>query len=121
MAATVGTLDAKNRIPARLSALGVSLNFYGRCLGISSGEISNLLGSRKRLTGSKSKELTDMVDDLELVARAFSPAPVLFKDPDTILGLISQLKDGSLLVGVSERGSLKISGTDNLTFDGGGF
>jgi hypothetical protein len=26
------SLDAKNRIPARLATLGVSLNFYGRAL-----------------------------------------------------------------------------------------
>lgn len=114
----VGTLDAKNRIPVRLAALGVSLNFYGRCLGISSGEISNLLGSRKRMTGAKSKELTDMVDDLELVARAFSPAPVLFKDPDAILDLIRQLKDGSLLIGKVQNGSMEIFGIDNIQFGG---
>jgi hypothetical protein len=107
---TVGTLDATRRIPARLAALGVSLNFFGRCVGLSSGEISNLLNNKKRLTGTKSKELTSMVDDLEMLARAFAPAPLLFKDEEIVLTLIKQLKEGSLLIGVSEYGQFRLSG-----------
>jgi hypothetical protein len=115
---TTGTLDATRRIPARLAALGVSLNFFGRCVSLSSGEISNLLSSRKRLTGEKSKELTAMVEDLELVARAFSPAPVAFKDSDVILNLIHSLKDGSLIIGKMQNGTLDIHGLD-IHYDGG--
>jgi hypothetical protein len=100
----VGSLDATQRIPKRLAALGVSLNFYGRCVGLSSGEVSNLFSAKKPLSGSKAKSLLAMVADLEMLAQAFSPCPVLFKDYELILGLVKQLKDGSLLVGKMRDG-----------------
>ena len=101
---TAPSLDASRRIPARLSKIGVTLSFLGRCVGLSSGEISQLFSTRKRLTNDKAKPLLAMVGDLEMVCRVFSPCPVLFKDHELILDVIRQLKGGSLVIGKSYLG-----------------
>lgn len=103
-----GSLDATKRIPQRLAALGMSLNFFGRCVGLSSGEVSNLFSTKKRLSGDKARSLLSMVSDLEMLAQAFSPCPVLFKDHELILDLIRQLKSGELMVGKMRNGTPEV-------------
>jgi hypothetical protein len=109
---TAGSLDITNTAPKRLRALGISVNFYGQMLGIASGDMSNILSGKKRISGTKSHQLSDMMRDLEMVASAFSPAPVSFKDTTIILDLIRQLKSGELLVGTVVNGTLTIAGFD---------
>lgn len=108
MANTAGSLDITRRIPQRLDALGASLNFFGRCVGLSSSEISNLFSAKKRLSGEKAKVLLSMVDDLEMLQRVFDPAPIKFADHELILGLIHQLKSGQLMIGKMRGGTLEV-------------
>lgn len=112
----IGSLDATKRIPQRLAALGVSLNFFGRCVGLSSGEVSNLFNARKPLAGHRAKALLGVVADLEMLQRTFDPAPIKFSDHELILSLIQQLKSGELMVGKMWNGTLEIHNLQGWDF-----
>jgi hypothetical protein len=58
---TQATFDAVKTIPARLKAIGVSINFFGQLVHLSSGEISNFLSGKKRLSNDCAKKFTEMV------------------------------------------------------------
>jgi hypothetical protein len=107
---TQATFDAVKTIPARLKAIGVSINFFGQLVHLSSGEISNFLSGKKRLSSDYAKRFTEMVKDLELIAKAVSPIPVSFKDPETIRQVIHSFRNGDLIVGASYFGSLHLTG-----------
>jgi hypothetical protein len=109
MTNTAPSLDPVRRIPARIAQIGVSLSFLGRCVGLSSGEISQLFSKRK-LSPTKTKTLSAAVDNLEMVARAFAPAPILFKDHELILSLIKDLKSGELIIAKSRNGVQEFHG-----------
>ena len=108
----VGSLDATRRIPQRLSALGVSQNFFARCIGLTSGEASQLFSSKKPLGGTRAKSMLAMVADLEMLQRTFAPAPIKFSDHEEILGIIQQLKSGELMIGKMRHGMVEIHTQD---------
>jgi hypothetical protein len=110
MKATLAKYDDANLITSRLQILGIAVNLFGRYVGLSSSEICSLLNGTKRLNKTRLDQFKQMADDLEMVARAFSPAPVDFKNIDAVRNLISGFIDGSLLVGVSRWGCLTLSG-----------
>ncbi len=112
----IAKLDIVNTLPPRITALGISVNLFGRYVGLSSSEISQMLSGKKRISGPRVVGFKQMADDLELVARAFSPAPVNFSNVLIIKTLAEELKNGNLLVGVMNSGILKISGFDATKF-----
>ena len=61
MAESAESLDAVNTIPKRLDVLGCTLNFYGKLLGMTSGQVSNIFSQRRRLSAEKSQELSGML------------------------------------------------------------
>jgi hypothetical protein len=110
MKRALAALDERSLIAARLRSLGVAVNLFGRYLDLSSAETCSLLNGTKRLTAERAEEFKEMLDDLELVARAFAPAPVDFKDTETIRNLIRSFRDGSLLVFVQNQGAQTLVG-----------
>jgi len=106
----VGKFDAIKTIPVRLKAIGVSINFFGEMLYLSSGETSNFFSGKKRLSNDRVEKFTEMVKDLELIAKAVSPIPVSFKDPETIRQVIHSFRNGDLIIGTSYFGSLHLTG-----------
>ena len=100
---TVGSLDLTRRVPQRLAAIGVSLNFFGKLLGMSSAEVSRIFGQTKALPGDKAERIEKMVKGPERLAE-MSPAPVLFKDSEQILDILQRIEDGRLVIGISRDG-----------------
>jgi hypothetical protein len=111
-----GSLDFTRTAPARLRALGASTNFFAALVGTDSGTASNIFSGKKKINGQKTADWNQMLNELEKVQRAFSPAPISFKDPAVIFELIRQLNSGDLLIGKMIHGSLEIHGQDTFRF-----
>jgi hypothetical protein len=109
--------DDANLIKERLRLLGIPVNLFGRYVGKSSSEICSLLNGTKRVSKTRAEQFTRAIKDLEMVARAFGPAPISFKEREQILGLIRDFNSGDLIVGVSYFGNLVLTGSGKA--DGG--
>jgi len=89
---TAPALDATRTFTGRLDALGISKNFFGELVGISSGEISKLLSGAKPIGGEKIEQLDSMLRDLERLVSIFEPCGVGFRNPKQTLRLIEACK-----------------------------
>jgi hypothetical protein len=106
--------DIVNTLPPRLATLNVSSNLFGKYANVPSGEMSNLLSGKKRVSNTRAEAFYELVADLEKVAAAFSPVPVDFTKVDRVRQIIRDLKDGSLVVCVIANGRYHASGTSPL-------
>jgi hypothetical protein len=105
--------DLVNVLPPRLNALGISTNLFGRYVGLPSSSITQMLAGKKRISNVRNTEFSGLIRDLERVANAFAPAPVDFKEIERVRQIIKDLKDGSLIVCVLNRGTYHTSSSIN--------
>jgi hypothetical protein len=88
---TTAAPHAVPTIHSRLLELGISRNVFGELLGISSGEISQLLRAPD-LDGPHAEKFEEMVSSLEQLALMFYPMPVSWKNCELVKRLIRSYK-----------------------------
>ena len=110
---TLPTFDSARTFSDRLEKIGVTKNFFGTLVGVSSGEISNYLSGKKPLGGQRTIQFDAMVRSLENLTELFQPIGVRFNNPEQILRLIKSCE-------IKPEAAANIrAGLDNLAENGG--
>jgi hypothetical protein len=78
------TLDARNRVPARLANLGMSHSAFCELCGVHKVEFSRMLNGSRPLLASQSQDFDDLLTQLEEMSRLFHPLKPQFTDVNTV-------------------------------------
>ena len=80
----VPSLDARNRIPARLDKIKMSGRFFSELCGVSQSDFVKMMNGGKPLTGPQTTTFYEALDALEELTRLLEPLSPRWEDPKLI-------------------------------------
>ena len=88
MASAVPTLDARNLIPARIEALGMTRTYFAEVCGSNKAEFSRLMSGAKPLGNRQTEDFYRTLDALEELSKMFDVVGIGWNDPETTRNLL---------------------------------